>query len=92
MWVLRRIPKEENGADRLSPWRGCLHVDDNNRVWYATSLAQPTLFGSEHDAQRCLETIRCRTQNFLTSEIVVTTYQEVFGKPCENTSYPTWNG
>ena len=81
MWVLRRIPVDETSWDQMSPWKGCLYVDqDNNGAWYATGLAKPTTFSSIEEAEDCARIIRA-WGSFVGSEIQVAMYEEIFQKP-----------
>jgi len=80
MWVLRRIPADETYGDNMSPWKGCLYIDQNdNRAWYVTSLAKPTQFTSKGEAEDCAKIIR-KWPSFSKSEIQVAVYEEVFQK------------
>ena len=81
MLVLRRVPKDVSGADRFSPWKGCLYVDqDNNGAWYATGLAKPTQFDSIEEAEDVARVIR-KWSLFSESEIQVAVYEEIFREP-----------
>jgi len=78
MLVLRKIPVNETSWDNMSPWRGCLYVDqENNGAWYATSLAKPTQFTSQEEAEDCARIIRA-WPSFSGSEIQVAVYEEIF--------------
>jgi len=78
MWVLRRIPADGTSWDNMSPWKGCLYIDqDDNGAWYATNLAKPTRFTSREEAEDCARVIRA-WPSFLESEIQVAIYEEIF--------------
>jgi len=78
MWVLHRILADETRHNKVSPWKGCLHIDREGRAWYATDLARPTQISSQQDAEDCREAIKIQ---FPESEIQVAVYEEIFQKP-----------
>lgn len=105
MWVLRKIPVDETTWDKISPWKGCLYVDqDNNKAWYATGLAKLTRFASPEEAEDCARVIRA-WPSFSGSEIQVAVYEEIFQEPLPipttrsittvkdttNVNIPDWN-
>jgi len=80
MWVLRKIQSGGTSWDNASPWKGCLHIDQEGRAWYATDLAKPTQFASLEKAGECAKIVRERFDASLV-EIQVAVYEEVFQKP-----------
>jgi len=74
-WVIRRDPDlPEN--QRMSPWRGCLHII-NNKGWFATDLAKPTQFEAKQEA---LEMMHRLSRENPESKYCLGVYEEVFQK------------
>ena len=80
MWVLHRILADETRHNKVSPWKGCLHIDQEGRAWYATDLAKPTQFASLEKAGECAKIVRERFDASLV-EIQVAVYEEIFQGP-----------